>query len=129
VTEKKKLPAPKGLGARGRAFWRTVQADYDLDVAEIELLVEVCRALDECEALHAVVERDGRTVPGSRGQVVAHPALSELRSTRLMLGRLLAQLELPDEDGSSLPTPLQARGRRAASSRWAATAGQRRGSA
>lgn len=119
---------PKGLSPRGRAFWKTVQADYTLDVAEVELLTEVCRALDECEALHAVIEEQGRTVTGSRGQVVAHPALSELRSTRLMLGRLLAQLELPDEEGDSLPTPLQARGRRAASSRWA-TQGARRGTA
>lgn len=124
----RKAPVPTGLRSRGRAFWRTVQAGYDLDVAEGELLVEVCRALDECEALHAVVEEQGRTVSGSRGQIVAHPALSELRSTRLMLGRLLAQLELPDEEGSSLPTPSQARGRRAASSRWAGS-GAHRGTA
>lgn len=124
----KKPPAPRGLSPRGRAFWKAVHADYTLDVAEVELLVEVCRALDECEALHAVIEEQGRTVEGSRGQVVAHPALSELRSTRLMLGRLLAQLELPDEDGGSLPTSLQARGRRAAAGRWAAQ-GARRGTA
>ena len=32
---------------------------------------------------------------------MAHPALSELRQTRHMLGRLLAQLELSDVDGDS----------------------------
>ena len=114
----RKPSAPKGLGARGRAFWRQVVADFTLDIAELELLTEVARALDECEALHAVVEEQGRTVPGSKGQVRAHPALAELRATRLMLGRLLAQLELPNEVGSSLPSAVQARGRRAARNRW-----------
>ncbi len=124
ASERKPSP-PRGLATRGRSFWRRVTADYALDVAEAELLVEVCRALDECEALAAVVEEQGRTVAGSRGQIVAHPALAELRQTRLMLGRLLAQLELPDDDGASLPSPMQARGRRAAATRWAG--GARRG--
>ena len=127
MTEKKP-PAPKGLSKRGGAFWRRSLADYELSGPELELLVEVCRALDECEALAAVVERDGTTTAGSRGQVVVHPALGELRQTRLMLGRLLAQLDMPDEAGAALPSSLQARGRQAASKRWAAQKGGRRGS-
>ncbi|MBA2531142.1 MAG: terminase [Nocardioidaceae bacterium] len=126
TTSSKPPRAPAGLARRGARFWRRVVGPFHLDDAETELLVEVCRALDECEALHAVVDEQGRTVAGSRGQVVAHPALSELRQTRLMLGRLLAQLELPDEDGDALRSPLQARGRRAATSRWG---GARRGTA
>ena len=114
----RRAPAPKGLGTRGRAFWRRVTSDFELAIDELELLVEVARALDECEALHQVVDEQGRTVTGSRGQVVAHPALAELRQTRIMLGRLLAQLELPDDEGASLPTPLQARGRQANRARW-----------
>ena len=118
TTASRSTRAPAGLARRGASFWRRVVAGFDLDVAESELLVEVCRALDECEALHTVVTDQGRTVAGSRGQVVAHPALAELRQTRLMLGRLLAQLELPGPDGDTLPTPVQARGRRAAQTRW-----------
>jgi len=95
-------------------------ATYELDAAETELLTEVCRALDEAEGLHAVVAAEGCTVAGSRGQVRAHPALAELRATRLVLGRLLGQLELPGEDGTSLPSPVQVRGRRAARQRWGA---------
>lgn len=110
--------APAALGARGRRFWMTVTGTYELDAPEAELLIETCRALDDCEALHGVITAEGRTVAGSRGQPRAHPALGELRATRVMLGRLLAQLELPDVDGASLPTPVQARGRRAARQRW-----------
>ena len=83
---------PKGLGPRGRTFWRKVQKVYELDLPETELLIEVCRALDECEALQSAIAEQGHTVDGSRGQVVAHPALVELRQTRQVLGRLLAQL-------------------------------------
>jgi len=89
-----------------------------LDAPELELLTEICRALDDVEDLHRAVAAEGRTVAGSRGQPRAHPALGELRATRLMLGRLLAQLQLPADDGASLPSPVQARGRHAARARW-----------
>lgn len=110
--------APAALGARGRRFWMTVTGTYELDAPEAELLIETCRMLDDCEALHGVVTAEGRTVPGSRGQIRAHPALAELRANRVVLGRLLAQLQLPNLDGESLPSPVQVRGRRAARQRW-----------
>lgn len=75
--------------------------------------------MDECEALRQSVADDGTTVAGSNGQTRVHPAIGELRQHRLALGRLLSQLALPDEDESTLPTPLQARGRQAAGKRWA----------
>jgi hypothetical protein len=84
----------------------------------LELLRECCRLLDECEALRVTVDTDGLTVSGSTGQPRVHPALGELRQHRLALGKLLAQLSLPDDAGESLPSPVQARARRAAESRW-----------
>lgn len=51
---------------------------------------------------------------------MAHPALAAMTSHRGILGRLLAQLNLPyDEDSSTLQSPVQVRSRRAASVRWA----------
>jgi len=121
-----KAPAvPHRLGARGRAFWRQAVAGYELSDTERELLAECCRLLDECEALRAAVDADGATVPGSSGQPRVHPALGELRQHRLALGKLLAQLALPDVDESTLPSPVQVRGRRGAAARW----GGQRGSA
>jgi phage terminase small subunit len=114
--------APKGLTDRGRRFWRTVVAGYELEPDELELLVEICRLLDQVEALQAVLEQDGLTATGSVGQVRVHPAVGELRSSRALLGKLLAQLELPDPEGESLSTPTQARARKAARSRWERTA-------
>jgi len=51
------------------------------------------------------VDQEGTTVLGSTGQVRVHPAFGELRQYRLALGRLLAQLNLPDVDETSLRTP------------------------
>jgi hypothetical protein len=115
-----RITAPDGLAARGRAFWNYAVDTYEFSAAELQLLTEVCRTLDTCEALDALVRDEGRMVTGSRGQTVAHPALAEVRQSRALLGRLLAQLELPDVDGCTLPSPVQARGRRAAATRWGA---------
>jgi hypothetical protein len=117
--------APKGLSRRGNRFWRAVQATYELDLAETELLIEVCRTLDLCEQLQAVLDRDGLQVDGSTGQRRVHPAVGELRASRQVLGRLLAQLQLPDDDDQALPSPAQARSRKAAHARWDRTAAVR----
>lgn len=119
MTARRPTP-PKDLGSRGRRFWADVVAVYELNVDELQLLVEVCRGLDELELLHALIA-DGVTVAGSRGQDRLHPALAEMRAVRLGLGRLLAQLGLPDPDSGApgLQTPQQVRARRAAETRWA----------
>lgn len=122
MTTPKRPKPPPGLQERGRRFWRAVVGTYELEPDEVEVLVEVCRTLDQVETLQAAVDRDGLTVRGSVGQVRIHPAVSELRSSRLALGKLLAQLELPDLDGEALSSPTQARARKAARSRWDAAA-------
>lgn len=118
MTADRKPRPPADLGGRGRVFWRRTVDDFDLSRVELELLVECCRLLDECEALRTVVEVDGPSVAGASGQVRVHPAIGELRSHRLALGRLLSQLDLPDEDGVALSTPRQAAARSAARARW-----------
>jgi phage terminase small subunit len=116
--------APSGLGSRGGRFWRTVVDTYELQPDELELLAECCRTLDDLDKLRKAIGRDGTTVAGSKGQTRTHPALAELRQTRLALGRLLGQLGLPDpEDEQGRPgivSPLSARGRKAARARWGA---------
>ena len=121
----RQLSAPKGLAARGRTFWRDVLATYELDLPETQLLTEVCRLLDQCEQLQAVLDRDGLTIAGSTGQTRIHPGVGELRACRTVLGRLLAQLDLPDPEGDTLATPTQARARKAARTRWDRTAALR----
>ena len=103
---------------RGQAFHNRVVAAFTLSEPESELLAEVRDVLDEIAGLKAAVDADGLTVKGASGQVRVHPAVAQLSQHRLALGRLLAQLGLPDEDGSALPSPISARARSAAKARW-----------
>jgi len=122
MTEKKMppVPPPVGLADRGAAFWRSVHATWLLNVDESELLTEVCHTLDTVEALQLVINRDGVTATGSMGQVKTHPALAELRGSRLLLSRLLSSLALPDPTGAAVQSASTLRARRAARARWGA---------
>ncbi len=62
------MKAPSGLAARGRAFWSQAVDTYELTESELSLLIEVCRLMDECEALCEAIAADGTTVAGSNGQ-------------------------------------------------------------
>ena len=90
---------PSGLRAPARRLWAAVVDKYVLTPAELAMLVEACRTSDELDRL----EREVRALPeltttGSAGQVKAHPLLGEVRSHRLLLERLSAALNLPDDD-------------------------------
>ncbi len=119
MTTTRKPVTPPDLSVRGRSFWRSTLAAFELSDVELELLMECARLLDECESLRKAVDADGVTVAGSTGQKRVHPALGELRQHRLALGRLLAQLALPDVEEETLLSPAQSRGRKAAQKRWA----------
>ncbi|MGH3774701.1 MAG: helix-turn-helix domain-containing protein [Pseudonocardiaceae bacterium] len=106
------------LDARGQAFWDHVTAEFELDAPEQELLRQVCRVMDRCDALRAEVVSHGATVTGPRGDRRPNPALAEERQQSLTLGRLLAQLQLPAEDGATLASPTQVRARKASQQRW-----------
>jgi hypothetical protein len=69
------------------------------------------------ETLARIVAAEGPTVTVANTPRT-HPSLIELRMQRQLLGRMLGQLALPDEHGSVLPSPLSARGRKAAQTRW-----------
>ncbi len=105
--------------SRGEAFRKASLDGFELTGPELELLAEICNLLNEIDDLQSAVEHDGVTVAGSTGQLRVHPALGELRQHRLALGRLLAQLGLPDPAGDSLPSGVQVRGRTSAKKRWA----------
>ena len=108
---------PRGLGARGRAFWRQVVAGYELEGHHVEVLREVCRLLDRADALAAAVQRDGEVVPGSTGQPRLHPALAEQRQTAVAVARLLDALGL-DVEEEKPESATSRKARRAAEARW-----------
>jgi Phage terminase, small subunit len=121
--------APSDLAARGRGrrFWKRIVGEWECSPAELELLSEVCRSLDELDALRRAVVKDGATVAGSRGQRRNHPALAELRQGRAELRRLLDALGTPQPlaaaaGGDGVVSLTSRRAQRAARARWAARA-------
>lgn len=109
----------KPYTARGEAFYSLVVDNYDsMTESEAEVLDAVCRLLSEIELLEGVLELDGVMVAGSTGQPRVHPAIEALRSHRIAVGRLLAQLGLPDESGDTLATPQRAQRSNASRKRW-----------
>jgi hypothetical protein len=117
--------APKGLGARGRGFWREIQTTYELDPGETALLAEACRTADELQRVEQALATAPLLTAGSTGQDRAHPLLEEARRHRATLLRLLQALQLPaDQTGAlSRQQAASAAGRRMAAVKWA----QRRG--
>jgi len=98
MTEGKSPAPPRGLGKRGRAFWRRLHEDFDFELAQTEVLIEACRTLDRLEALDAVIADEGVTATGSMGQRIVHPAVAEARQLQITLTRLVAALELPPNE-------------------------------
>lgn len=121
-----KVAAPVGLASRGRRFWRSTITDYDLTAAELELLLEVCRTLDALDRLADSIATLGAMVPGSAGQMVINPAMTEARGQRGILHRLVSAMALPDPEGAAVPTVQSTRARKAAVARWQAPKMQRR---
>lgn len=123
-----KATMPRGLGSKARKKWRDISTTYELRADELRILEDACREIDLIEQMHEALQptadvdvEDKLIVSGSMGQPVASPLLQEIRQHRALLGRLWAQLKLPDEDG-------RAAGLRSESARAAANERWRRGS-
>lgn len=121
MTENPSKPrVPRGLGSAGKDLWRSLLGDvapgFALDQREMHLLEEACRSADHLADLEAVLAAEGVMATGSAGQVTAHPALIEARQQRVVLVRLLTQIDFGAESGEeSLATR---RASHAAQSRW-----------
>jgi hypothetical protein len=107
-------------------LWRRLTGVYEFDAREVTVVEAAARQADRVADLDALVERDGLMVPGSRGQLVMHPGVSEARLGRVALTRLLASLDLPaDDDGEDEVGERRAmtgpKGRRSARAAHAAT--------
>jgi hypothetical protein len=85
---------PTDLRRSGRALWRAVLADFELEEHERQLLHETCRTRDLCDRLQVVLDEEGPMSESSQG-IRVHPAAVELRQQRITLARLLAALNVP----------------------------------
>lgn len=109
---------PANLGAAGRALWDSLTGEYEFTAPELAVLAAACRQADDVALVEGVIAEDGPVVPGSTGQPRLSAALAEARQGRLALGKLLAQLAVPDVADDRPMTDRQRKAQRAAQTRW-----------
>lgn len=112
--------APKGLGLTGKRLWRDVAGKYELRPDEQSILESACKTADTIDQLQEALEGQPAMVPGSRGQMIAHPLLAEVRMQRIAFSGLLRALRLPDENAGATRNQQ----RDAATTRWAQAYGK-----
>ena len=115
--------APTGLSAGGRALWKSITDDHELDASQLVQLTEACRAKDRLDKLDELLRADVDTWatlhldPSSDGQVYElriTQALQRANDTANLLKQLIAALRLPDASGKR-PQRRGARGAQAPS--------------
>lgn len=102
--------APTGLGSGGRALWKAITGDHNLDAPQLVQLEEACRAKDRLDQLDRVLRGDVDTwaeIIGDedhqRCRLQIAPALSKANETANLMKQLLAALRLPDEQTGKRP--------------------------
>lgn len=111
---------PTKLGAKARAYWKSIADVFELDAHEWRLLEDICREIDLIEAMQKELEGSALVVEGSQGQPVANPLVQELRQHRSTVNTLMKALKLPDADGRAAAVTSQ-QARDAANARWKRT--------
>lgn len=108
-----KTPSPPaGLATGGRALWRSIVAEHELDAAQLVQLTEACRMKDRCDELDRIVRGKGvlelmqfRSMLGSGDGSEDSPIKVEIKfdsvidranATANAMKQLLAALRLPD---------------------------------
>ncbi|MFC9892123.1 hypothetical protein ACFVMC_00375 [Nocardia sp. NPDC127579] len=110
---------PQGLKPSGRKLWTDIVGRWDLRPDELRVLREAAREVDLIDALESALSKDSLMIPGSTGQQVVNPLVTELRQHRAALAALLRQLKLPDADGGEAEKECRSTAARAAANaRW-----------
>jgi hypothetical protein len=116
-----RMRPPAGLEAAGRALWASMHGalaeGLRFTAMEREILVRACRLADREAGLRAILDRDGLMSTGSKGQLVLHPVVGELRLVEPLLVGLLRQVSVSDT-GGRVETPTRRRAAKAARARW-----------
>jgi hypothetical protein len=85
---------PRNLGEHGMALWSGVMNEYGIrDIGGIEILTQICAALDTAEQCAEQVRADGVTIQTKTG-LREHPALKHELGARAFVCRNLQRLGL-----------------------------------
>jgi hypothetical protein len=110
---------PKDLGLGGRALWRSVTADHEIDGVQRVQLHEACRMKDRCDKLDEALRGDANTWMRLVEDIASDGTIYELRITNALskanetantMKQLIAALRLPDATTGKQPQKRGPRG-------------------
>lgn len=90
-------PIPEGLSAEAEQLFRDVVETWVIRPDELANLRLACEQLTQRDALLAFAADKDIMIKGSRGQMELHPARVEARMLADSASRLMARLNLPDD--------------------------------
>lgn len=104
------MSTPTGLGAGGRALWKAITTDHDLDATQQVTLLEACRLKDRLDKLDALLRGDVDTwatlvhdLRTEDYELKIDQALGAANSAANLMKQLLAALRLPDASTGKRP--------------------------
>jgi P27 family predicted phage terminase small subunit len=94
----KQSTAPAHLSVAGKAMWRSLSADFELDdAAALSLLRAACEAFDRAEQARKLIARDGPVITDRFNQRKAHPCIAIERDSRAQMVSALRALRIQPE--------------------------------
>lgn len=87
--------APRGLKATGKAYWRSILAEFDLNAAELLELAVLCETLDDRQDARSALAETGQIVEGFNGQPRANPLIPQIVAYGKLIDQLVVALGLP----------------------------------
>jgi hypothetical protein len=113
----RRKPAPKDLQAAGKALWRDVLDEFELNPAETALLYQLALTVDELAQMKRDLSEMGTVVMGSRNQPRVNPLIAAIAGHRKLADGLVVALGLP-LPGEVVGRRRSAQAKQAVESRW-----------
>jgi hypothetical protein len=97
-----KVPSPTH---HGRVLWDVIMSEYQInDSGGLEILQQVCNAVDRAESLAEQIDQDGETIL-IKGAIRSHPLLRDELANRAFICRGLQRLGLNVETVKPIGRP------------------------
>jgi len=96
---------PAHLQSAGRALWTSTLADWQLDDADLVVLMSACENADRIAEIREALQADGLMLTDPSGRRRAHPLLAAEGQAYSVLLRAWNQLGLNDDEGPKIGRP------------------------